>query len=60
MCVKMRLRRFRDLGSCAVKTAVAAVSRQNREEHRYPFSAKYLPGPFDIALLTNWTEKRLS
>lgn len=58
--MKMRLRCFQDLGSSAVKIAVVAVSHQNEEEHQYPFSAKYLPGPFDIVLLTNRTEKRLS
>lgn len=60
MCVKMRLRRFRDVGPCAVKIAVVAVSRQNKEEHQYPFSAKYLPGPFEIVLLMNRTEKGFS
>lgn len=55
----MRLRRFRDLGSCAVKIAAVAVSRQNREEHQCPFSAKYLPVPFDVVLLIR-TEEGLS
>lgn len=59
VCVKMRLRRFRDLGSCAVKIAAVAVSRQNREEHQCPFSAKYLPVPFDVVLLIR-TEEGLS